>query len=67
MWIYFIEQVWCYNPDEWARLGWTTREAGHRYWDIWHLHKYPNGTPAYKTLVSYPQKHMVHGEDYTDL
>ena len=66
MWIYFIEQVWCYNPDEWARFNWRTREYQARYWDTWHYHKYPNGQSAYKTLTVYPQKHMVQGNDYID-
>jgi len=59
MWIYFVEQVWCYNPDEWPRLGWTTKESQARFWDNWH----DNG---YKTMTVYPQKHMVHGEDYIE-
>ena len=66
MWIYFVEQVWCYNTDEWSRLGWRTHENQSRYWDTWHDHVYPDGTPAYKSLVAYPQKHMVEGNDYID-
>ena len=66
MWIYFLEQVWSYDPDEWSRLGWLTRELQSRYWDTWHYHNYPNGAPASRTLVAYPQNHMVEGEDYID-
>lgn len=66
MWMYFVEQVWCYDPDEWSRLGWTTREAQHLYWDIFHLHVHPDGTPAYKTLTTYPTDSMVEGNDYIE-
>ena len=66
MWIYFVEQVWNYNPDEWVRLGWETRELQTRFWEFWHYHEYPNGKPAYKTLIAYPQKHMVMGNDYIE-
>lgn len=66
MWIYFIEQVWCYDPDEWCKLGDTTHECQSRVWDYRELHTFPDGTPAYKTMVAYPQAHMVEGEDYID-
>lgn len=65
MWIYFLEQVWGYNPDEWPRMNWWTREYQTRFWEHWHYHEYPDGTHAYSTMTIYEnQDHLVEGNDY---
>ena len=64
MWIYFVEQVWCYDNDKWSQLGWTTHECSARTWDHWHLRAYPDEND-HRPFV-YPAIHMVESEDYVD-
>lgn len=67
MFIYFLEQVWNYEGDKgWSKLGWETRETQRCFWDHWHLHIYPDGTPAYETMTVPPMDHMEEGNDWLD-
>jgi len=57
MWIYFVEQMWDYDSNNWNRLNFHTRELSSSYWDQYH---------SKKEVQSYPTSNMILGVDYVE-